>query len=254
MTALYADPLIYDVLMSPGTAAELDALERVERRFAPRTGAAAAWFEPACGTGRLLRGALRRGRRIAGYDASPAMVAYARGRLAPAASRRIVVADLAGPAAGLRRLGLADLAFCPWNTLRHLPDDDTLLAHLAQIRGLLRPGGIYAVGIGLQDWALAGDDEDVWRGARGRLTVTQVATYLPCPDRRERVISHLVIDRPHGTIHLDDAYDLRTYTHAQWLKLLAHSPLQRIAVCDMAGRPVADDAVLPYRLEILAAR
>jgi SAM-dependent methyltransferase len=254
MANLYADPLPYDVLMSPGTAAELDALARVEHRFAPRTGAGAAWFEPACGTGRLLRGALRRGRRVAGYDGEPAMVAYARGRLTPDTSRRVVVADLTAPAAGLRKLGLADLAFCPWNTLRHLMDDDAMLAHLAQVRALLRSGGVYAVGLSLQDWALAGDDEDVWRGARGRLTVTQVVTYLPCADRRERVVSHLVVDRPQGATHVDHVYDLRTYTQSQWLKLLARSPLQRVAVCDAAGRPVTDDAVLPYRLEILAAR
>ncbi len=254
MHDLYADPLPYDVLMSPGTAAELDALACVERRFAPRAGTGAAWCEPACGTGRLLRGALRRGRRIAGYDREPAMVAYARGRLAPPTNRRIVIADLTAPASGLRKLGLADLAFCPWNTLRHLMDDDAMLAHLAQVRALLRPGGVYAVGLSLQDWALADDDEDVWRGARGRLAVTQVATYLPCAGRRERVLSHLVLERPHGTTHLDHVYDLRTYTQAQWLKLLARSPLQRVAVCDAAGRPVADDAVLAYRFEILAAR
>lgn len=254
MTSLYADPSTYDVLMSPGTAAELDGLARIERRFAPRVGAGAAWFEPACGTGRLLRGAARRGRRVAGYDGEPAMVAYARGRLAAENSRRIVVADLAAPAGSLRRLGLADLAFCPWNTLRHLDDDDAMLAHLAQVRALLRQGGVYAVGLSLQDWALPGDDEDVWRGARGRLTVTQVVTYLPGPGRHERVISHLVVDRPQGTAHLDHCFDLRTYTQAQWLKLLARSPLQRVAVCDAAGRPVADDAVLPYRLEILTAR
>ena len=254
MTGLYADPLVYDVLMSPGTAAELDALERIERRFSPHAGSGARWFEPACGTGRLLRGALRRGRRVAGYDGEPAMVAYARGRLPVAERRRLVIGDLAAPAAPLRRLGLADLAFCPWNTVRHLGDDRALLAHLAQIHDLLRPGAIYAVGLSLQDWTLAGDDEDVWRGTRGRLTVTQVVTYLPAPSRRERVISHLMVERPQGTVHLDHTYDLRTYTHAQWLALLARSPLRRVAVCDGAGRPVADDAALAYRLEILAAR
>jgi SAM-dependent methyltransferase len=254
MSSLYGDPSTYDVLMGPGTATELDALARVEKRFAPRVGAGAAWFEPACGTGRLLRGAARRGRRVAGYDGEPAMLAYARGRLAPEAARRVVVADLAAAPAGLRRLGLADLAFCPWNTLRHLGDDDAMLAHFAQVRALLRAGGVYAVGLSLQDWALADDDEDVWRGARGRLVVTQVVTYLPLPARRERVISHLMVARPQGALHLDHVYDLRTYTQAQWLRLLARSPLQRVAVCDIAGRPVADDAALAYRLEILAAR
>ena len=249
------DPLTYDVLMGPGTAAELDALARVERRFAPRAGAGAAWFEPACGTGRLLRGALRRGRRIAGYDGEPAMVAYARGRLAPAGrpprrrrrSRRARPPACAGSASPTSPSAPGTPCATSWTTTPCSPTSRRSARSCA-------PGGVYAVGLSLQDWALAGDDEDVWRGARGRLTVTQVVTYLPVPGRRERVISHLVVDRPQGTIHLDHVYDLRTYTQAQWLKLLARSPLQRVAVCDIAGRPVADDAVLAYRLEILAAR
>ena len=66
--SLYADPTVYDILYTPGTAAEIDALERVERSLAgDRLRPDRLWFEPACGTGRCLRVAAGRGRRVAGF-------------------------------------------------------------------------------------------------------------------------------------------------------------------------------------------
>ncbi len=246
---LYAAPAIYDILALPGTADELDAYVRIERAYATRCGPGTRWLEPACGTGRLLRGAARRGRMVAGYDREPAMIDYTRRRLGPDAPLRL--ADLAAPAATLRDLGRCDLAVCPWNTLRHLPSDAALLAHLTQVASMLVRGGVYVVGLSFQDFGWNGDDEDTWVGARGSLRVTQVVNYLPSRGRRERVVSHLMITRPRGVEHLDHVYDLRTYTQAQWLRVLARSPLRRLATCDIFGRPVGEDAPHPYRLEVL---
>jgi len=258
MAALYADATVYDILHTPGTAAEVDALERIEREWARGSGRRLAprrlWFEPACGTGRCLRVARGRGRRVGGYDANPAMVAYARRRLGAVVH---VAAMTDGTVPGVRP-GTVALALNPVNTIRHLPDDAAVLAHLDQVATLLAPGGLYCVGISLVDYARLEPDEDVWEGVRGRCRVSQVVNYLP-PEpgtpraRVETVISHLTIARPGGVEHRDDRYDLRCYDRRQWGRLVSRSALRRVGRRDALGRALAGREP-PYVWEVLAGR
>ena len=274
---LYADPSLYDILYTPGTAAEIDALERVERSLAPGRVPAPGrlWFEPACGTGRCLRVAAARGRRVSGFDREPAMLAYATARLAKgdrvgagrrtsstairAARPRLFQADLAdfagaAAAAGLRP-GSVDFAFITVNSLRHLETDRAMLAHFAQVRDLLRPGGLYVVGISLTDYDWLWPDEDLWAAVRGSCRVSQLINWLP-PEpgtpraRLERAISHLTVTRPGRTDHLDDAYDLRCYDIAQWRRLVGRSALDHVGSFDARGRPLPP-GTWPYQLEAL---
>jgi len=259
MTDFYADPVVYDVLHAPGTAAEVDALERVERALAvgplPE---ARPWFEPACGTGRYLRVAAGRGRRVAGFDRDEGMLAYARGRAALAGAV-LFAADLTDFAAAARRAGIgpgsARFAFQPVNSLRHLASDRAVLAHLADMARVRAPGGIYVVGISLTDYRWLQPEEDVWTGIRGRCRVHQLVNYLP-PEpgtrrgRLERVISHLTISRPRGVEHRDAVYDLRTYDRKQWRALVKRSTLEHAGSCDAFGAPLGDRAV-NYQLEAL---
>ena len=254
---LYREPLLYDVVNTPGTAAEVDALIRCARRFARGGGGpGSTWLEPACGTGRYLRALAGRGRRVRGYDPLPDMVAFARERLdRRSADHRVLPASFTTPAPDLAGLGPADVAFCPVNSLRHLMTDDDVLAHFAQVAALLAPGGVYVVGLDL----LAPDaapDEDVWTATRGGLTVQQVIQYLPpeAGDRVEHVIVSMTADRPRGRRQHDHAYGLRTYTAGQWSALVERSALRPVATCDAGGRPYASAAPLPYQLEVLAAR
>ena len=253
---LYVEPLLYDVVNAPETAAEVRALERCARRFAARSGPGSRWLEPACGTGRYLRALLRHGRHVTGYDPLPDMRAYAAGRLARAGTDwQLRDARFTTPPAELADLAPFDVAFCPVNSLRHLRDDRAVLAHFEQIAGLLASGGVYLVGLDLHDSDHV-PDEDVWESARGRLRVRQVVQYLP-PEGRERVeqvIISMVVMRPRGTEYRNAAYPLRTYTEEQWSRLVGRSALRRIAVCDANGRPREGTARLPYQLEVLAPR
>ena len=63
MERLYDDPAVYDILHTPGTAREIDVLEFIEATCGQPGG---RWYEPACGTGRYLRVAAGRGRRVGG--------------------------------------------------------------------------------------------------------------------------------------------------------------------------------------------
>lgn len=279
--SLYADPSIYDILYTPGTAAEIDALERIERALATgRLRENRLWFEPACGTGRCLRVAAGRGRRVAGFDREAPMLDYARCRLAScrltscrlttgrltscagASAKRLFQADLADFAGAADRAGLkpgtVDFALMTVNSLRHLMSDRDMKAHFAQVAGLLRPGALYVVGISLTAYDWLWPDEDTWAGTRGSCKVSQVINWLP-PEpgtprgRLERALSHLTVTRPGGTVDLDDAYDLRCYDQKQWRKLVGASAMEHAGSYNALGRPLPP-GTWPYQLEALRKR
>ncbi len=253
----YPQPAIYDILNSPGTRAEVEALLRIERRLGEgQQPAGRLWFEPACGTGRYLKLASAQGCQVAGFDRDPGMLTYAGKRrgLEQAVLFKADMNNFLGTAeqAGIAP-GVVDLALNPVNTIRHLESDRELIDHLNQMADILKPGGLYIVGISLVDYQWLEPEEDLWEGARGRCRVSQLVNYLPPESgtsRFETVISHLTITIPSQTTHLDHRYRLRTYDLEQWSDALAASHLRRIASCDGRGMPLSDRK-LPYQLEVL---
>jgi SAM-dependent methyltransferase len=242
----YDEPLLYDVLHSAGTAAEVRGLRRLAERFGlePR----GPWLEPACGSGRFVRAAIARGVRIAGFDASGAMIAYARQRLGGVDEERYRLGvatmegfDIDALAPGWRFA----LAFNPINTIRHLDRDGAVLEHLARVHAALAPGGVYAVGLSQSAYGLEQPSEDVWEGARGALHVRQVVQYTPPAgppateaDRVEHVNSVLAVTRPGASAIIPSAYALRTYDRGQWEALLARSPFAVAGWADESGAPI----------------
>lgn len=256
---LYQDPLVYDVLSTPGTAREVDGLERVVRLWVRSRGARRDWLEPGCGTGRYLRILTGRGYRAAGFDHSLAMIEYAL-RRAPAA--RLFIADFGDFAArcGKHRY---DFSFNLFNSVRHLESDAAMLAHFAGMARVLRPGGVYAVGLSFTDYGREPMDEDIWEARRGGLHVRQVVQYLPpgtwpaAAARRirrfERVVSHVTVERGTTVSHFDSTYDLRTYNVSEWRRLVARSALCSIATVTWNGAIIAK-RIAPYAVELLGRR
>jgi SAM-dependent methyltransferase len=268
MDGFYDDPAIYDLLSSPGTAAEVEGLLSIARRYAGmpagRRGRKLRWLEPACGSGRYLRALAARGDRVCGFDSHATMIAYARARgrrLGIERRARVVEADMRCFAA-LVGLSQFDVAFNLFNSIRHLESDAALLAHLREMARALRPGGIYAVGLSLTRYGLDPVEEDVWDARRGGCRVRQVVQYLPPgtgpesasapvrPARFEQVVSHLAIERRSGTEHRDHTYRLRCYDEAQWRRVVGRSPLRWVASVDGSGRPYAGRP-LPYAIDVL---
>lgn len=235
---LYDDAPIYDILHARGTSSEVDGLERMAAYARPHRKGRGTWLEPACGSGRYLRHAARRGYRVIGFDRNPEMIEYARARV-PASRGRFFVGDMTRFAGEVGQ-GRVDFAFNLINTIRHLDTDRAMLAHFREVARALRPGGLYAVGLTLTSYGMEFPSEDVWEGSRGGLRVRQIVQYIPPlaeGDRAEQVHSHLVITRGDKEEHRDDAYTLRCYSQGQWLGLIGRSPLRLEAVVDEDGEP-----------------
>jgi len=257
--SLYADPMVYDILYTPGTAGEITAFEKLEKRFTRgRLKKKRLWFEPACGTGRYLRVAQNRGRRVVGFDLDKGQLDYARGRLKDPPGG-LFQADMTDFSAAARKSGLkpgsVDFAFNPVNTIRHLGTDKAFLRHFDQMADFLKPGAIYVVGLSLTDYGNLMPEEDLWQTARGSCKVSQLVNYLP-PEpgtkrgRVEQVISHLTVERPRGTEHFDDTYGLRTYDKKQWRNLVKRSRLEHVGSFDAFAEPL-DGHTPAYQLEVL---
>lgn len=249
-------PEMYDVLHAAGSADDVRVLEKIERRHAQTTVVGArTWLEPACGTGRLLRLAAARGRNVIGFDREPEMVEYARRRVLATLGRgasgrpvrrgavNIFRADMTDFARRVRARSV-DLAFNLINTIRHLPSDAAMLAHFNEIARVLRPGGVYAVGLSVSSYGNEIPTEDIWVGRRGLVSVRQVVQYLPAPGgrgraaRMERCINHMTVTRGRRETEHDFVYDLRAYDLRQWSALISRSRLCIGAVLDDQGGPI----------------
>lgn len=256
----YADPLVYDVLHAPGTRGDVAALLRMVRRFVPGR-EPLRLLEPACGSGRFVLDLAARGHRCTGFDLSPLMVKYAKAR---AKERNLgglatfLAADMRSFADG-RRLRPFDAAFNLINSIRHLPSDAAMIDHLRQVRSVLRPGGIYLVGLSLCAYGLESETEDVWRGRRGPLSVSQVVQYLPPPGREgrarnERVVSHMTVTRRGmEDVHVDSTYPLRGYDLAQWRTVTSRAGMPIVACLASDGRRECTPAEPGYFVFALSA-
>lgn len=259
LTDFYADASLYDILHTPGTAGEVDAMQRIARAHGaiPEHHEPGVWLEPACGSGRYLRLLAARGARVYGFDIEPGMLAYAReraSRLGVDERSTYYEADMTAFAGGVRTP--VHVAFNLINTIRHLQNDDAMLAHLDETARVLAPFGIYLVGLSTTLEGGEPPSEDVWRARRGTVAVKQVVQYVPPPEfgpRTERVISHIVRTTPTRTDHRDSVYDLRTYTRDEWLGLVERSAMRVAGVIGDGGEQ-AEPPLLGYAVYVLRAR
>lgn len=252
----YAHPLIYDILHAPGSLPDARAILRIARAvLPPKRQKLARILEPASGTGRFILAMAKLGHTCTGVDLDPGMVQFARTCAADCGLTRRVhlhVGDMRDmPAAiglGPSTTGPFDLAFCPDNSVRHLKSDRDLAMHLRSTVALLKPGGVYLVGIGLLNDQGEDPVEQIWHAKRGRTTVRQLIEFIP-PDsaaiarggpaaRRELAMSVISVSSPGREEDIRSKYPLRTYTLKQWQAVLRRAAVQEIAVLTTDGRKV----------------
>jgi SAM-dependent methyltransferase len=248
---LYDDPKIYDILSTPGSSNTARGLLRIARRHGLAAGG--RWLEPGCGTGRLLLPLARRGFPVIGFDRSPAMIDFAAARFRRAGLRaRLFSAEMTAFADSVRGRPVA-FAFNLDNTVRHLDDDPDLLEHLSDMARVLRPGGLYAVGLSLMRPGQDEITEDFWSAARGRCRVDHLVQYLPPGGRKrasETVIHHVSVTRPRGIERFDAVDRLRAWTAAEWKDLVRQAGWETVATVDEDGDPI-DPEVFDYAVHLL---
>jgi len=228
----YDHPEYYEAIFGTDTAREVDFLLEVGRRHG--TGGK-RWLEPACGAGRLVEEASRRGLQVVGYDLSDKMLAHARARLTPALRRRVRLypsrmEDFFRP----ELEGQMDLAFNLVSTFRYLDSEKAALAHLAGTRRLLKPDGIYVLGFHLTEYAREKVEHERWVERLGQDTVV-CNTREGLPDRKLRrsaMRNRLRITGPDKDLLIETHWHFRTYDLAQTRRLFRAAGLELLATYD----------------------
>ncbi len=228
----YDHPEYYEAIFGTDTERELDFLLEVNRRYG--TGGKRL-LEPACGAGRLVAAAARRGYHITGYDISEQMLAHARERLTPAWRRRARLyasrmEDFFRP----ELEGQVDLAFNLVSTFRYLDSEPAALAHLVATRRLLKPEGLYVLGFHLTDYARDKAEHERWVERLGRDTVV-CNTHEGVPDRhlrRSSMRNRLRITGPGKDLLIETHWFFRTYDMAQIRRLLRRAGLETVVLYD----------------------
>lgn len=142
--SIYAYPELYATLMYPEPEL-LEALFAWRERWLD--GPFESVMDPAAGPGTWLLPFSVRGFRVAGNDIQPRMAAEMR--------RRLEGADAEVLEGDMRELPFRtapfDLALNFHASVGHLPDDAAILEHLNAVARNLRPGGLYLLGVVLND-------------------------------------------------------------------------------------------------------
>ena len=194
-------------------------------------------LEPGCGTGRMLEALARAGFAVVGIDNAPAMVAFARSRLAAAGvAAEVVEADMT--TFDLDRT--FDGAVCPINTLLHLAPGDLAL-HLERMARHLEPGARYLVQVGVFDGPELPPPSE-WNAERGDVgfRITWSPTTRDADRGREEHRSRIEFTSgPRRGEVLEESHVMTAWTSAAWRETIRASPFVEVATYDgsESGRP-----------------
>lgn len=235
-TSHYHHPEAYAALFDP----DAEELARIERLAVPHVGWIGSVMDPACGPGSYLVPWATAGRRVAGNDIEPAMIAYAGERL-EGCEAELTLGDM-------RRLrfttGPFDLALNLNLTLGHLPDDAAVLEHLQAVAANLRPGGVYLLSLTLLPGGRAdGRSELVHRSqwqalpSGERAAIVYTSTHRDPVQRRERIEVCLRL-RGGGDdeVVIAESYELLTFTPAAVYALTEAADFELMQCCAIEAR------------------
>ncbi len=218
---VYDYPQYYDILFAADWKAEVRFLEACFQKHARRR--VVRLFEPACGTGRLLLKFAQAGYQVGGNDLNPRAVGYCNDRFR---RRRLPEPACQGDMADFRLSRKADAAFNTINSFRHLQSQRAAASHLRCMAAAVAKGGIYALGFHLTPAGTPNCGEESWSARRGSVAVQSRMWTVKLDRRRREEWVRMVLDihTPSRWLRLEDAFPFRTYTAAQFRRLLAAVP------------------------------
>ncbi len=215
--SIYDFPTYYDLVFGSDTAAEMQFLEQCFKRFVD--GNVRRVFEPACGTGRLIYRMGRLGMEVGGIDLNEKAIKYCNRRLARMELKgRAVVGDMTDFV--VQRP--FDAAFNTINSFRHLQSEESALRHLSAMAAAIRAGGIYVLGLHLTPTRGLTTDHESWSARRGQLSINTFMWPIEkdAKKRLEKFGIRFDVYKPTGSLRIEDALELRSYTAKQFQQLL----------------------------------
>ncbi len=209
--SIYDHPKYYDLVFGADCAAEVKFIlgcgEEYLRRRPER------FFEPACGTGRLLFALARKGYEVSGLDLNAKAIEFCNRRFARHAMHSSAfVADMAD----FRVKRRYDIAFNTINSFRHLSSESAARGHLQCMGKAVRVGGLYLLGIHLTPTQVPPSETESWSARRGHLSInTHMWTnHRDMQKRVERFGIRFDVHRPRGSFRIVDELVLQKL-HAQ---------------------------------------
>ena len=182
-------------------------------------------FEPACGSGRLLYHLTKLGFDIAGLDLNPRSVTFCNRRL-----RRHGFPNCAytGNMASfslvdLNRTKKFDAAFNLVSSFLHLTTEADAQSHLHAVADVLKPDGIYVLGIHLKPRGKQYCLQECWSIRRGLLSVKSHlrSQSQDLKKRIEMIEIRIAAETPKRHYSVIDRFPFRIYTAKQFNALLA---------------------------------
>lgn len=227
----YDTPLFYDIIFDADTEQETDFLEAVRAWHGKTRGHSS--LELACGSGRLVKSLGERGWKVDGFDLNPEMLAFARDRLADTGIEARIWQDRMESFRVPDRQRY-DLVHCLVSTFKYLLTEADALACLNRVAAVLKPGGLFVLGVHLTPADAAKPTHERWSASRDGLEVVcNTRTWPPRPGTRlEPMRSRLRVNRPDGrTEEQETLWEVRSYQAAQLRSLLKKCGAFEVLAC-----------------------
>ncbi len=266
--SIYDHPKYYDLVFGADVAAETKFILACEHTFG--SGKAGWYFEPACGTGRLMYALARRGLDVCGLDLNEKAVRFCNQRLErhslPAAAIHADMCDFtrqnfAGILPKSRsKFGPVSVAFNTINSFRHVGSEAAARGHLECMADIVRPGGIYLLGVHLTPTSVPPSETESWSARRGHLAIN---THMWTIDRNkkkrlEQFGIRFDVHTPSGSFRINDVLRLRSYTPLQMQRLIdASGKWESVATYDFCydvDDPITVDAATEDVVYVLRRR
>jgi len=221
--SIYNYPNVYDVLFSDTCRAEVAFLAAIFERFCNNKDTSV--FEPACGSGRLLYHLAKLGFNVSGLDLNPTSVAFCNRRLRRHGFQESAYVGnmVSFSLADLGKKKKFDAAFNLVSSFLHLTTEADAQQHLHAVADVLKPGGIYLLGIHLKPKGKQHCLQERWSIRRGSLSVKSHLKSLSqdLKQRIEMIEVRITAETPKKRYSIVDRFPFRIYTAKQFSDLLA---------------------------------
>ncbi|MCB1228076.1 MAG: class I SAM-dependent methyltransferase [Verrucomicrobiales bacterium] len=251
-TDWYDTPRYYDLIFDADTEREVAFLEGIWQRHGHAATSTPCVLEPACGSGRLIAAMAGRGWKTVGFDASAAMLDFARQRCASLTPAPLLWQDRMESFVLPKswRGGGFHLAHCLVSTFKYLQTETQAQDCLRRLRDALRPGGLLILGLHLSDYQRTRCEHERWVVRQDQVEVVCNTRTWPA-DRRRRLeaLRNRLRVTDHGRTHQQETrWHFRTYNAAQLRRTLQTAvPDLRLVAChnfhyDLEDTRQLDDA------------